>query len=101
MLLSPEGALLMPAPTCLASLMPAARAPLQPLSLEELLRKQKAEKEAQAKPVFLTKEQRAQLALQKRVSTWGVIAQHQCMCQEGAARTAGAAEAGACTGCDC
>lgn len=42
-------------------------ASLQPLSLEELLRKQKAEKEAQAKPVFLTKQQRAQLALQKRV----------------------------------
>ncbi|KAI7836834.1 hypothetical protein COHA_009335 [Chlorella ohadii] len=38
----------------------------EPLSLEELLRKQKAEKEAQAKPVFLTKEQRAALALQKR-----------------------------------
>lgn len=39
---------------------------MQPLSLEELLRRRQAEQEAQAKPVFLTKEQRAKLALQKR-----------------------------------
>ncbi|KIP09068.1 hypothetical protein PHLGIDRAFT_29196 [Phlebiopsis gigantea 11061_1 CR5-6] len=38
----------------------------QPLSIESLLQKQKAEKEAAAKPKFLTKEQRAQLAIQKR-----------------------------------
>lgn len=40
--------------------------PPQPLSLEELLKQRKAEQEAQAKPVFLTKEQRAKLALEKR-----------------------------------
>lgn len=39
---------------------------VQPLSLEELLQRRQAEQEAQAKPVFLTKEQRAKLALQKR-----------------------------------
>ncbi|KAI0328564.1 DEAD-domain-containing protein [Cubamyces sp. BRFM 1775] len=38
----------------------------EPLSIETLLQKQKAEKEAAAKPKFLTKEQRAQLAIQKR-----------------------------------
>ena len=38
----------------------------QPLSLEELLQRRQAEQEAQAKPVFLTKEQRARLALEKR-----------------------------------
>ncbi|KAH8107032.1 DEAD-domain-containing protein [Cristinia sonorae] len=44
--------------------MSGARA--QPLSIESLLQQQKAEKEAAAKPKFLTKEQRAQLAIQKR-----------------------------------
>ncbi|GJE90850.1 DEAD/DEAH box helicase [Phanerochaete sordida] len=38
----------------------------QPLSIETLLQKQKEEKEAAAKPKFLTKEQRAKLALEKR-----------------------------------
>ncbi|KAF9821369.1 hypothetical protein IEO21_00615 [Rhodonia placenta] len=38
----------------------------QPLSIESLLQKQKEEKEASSKPRFLTKEQRAQLAIQKR-----------------------------------
>ncbi|GBE82008.1 Pre-mRNA-splicing ATP-dependent RNA helicase PRP28 [Sparassis crispa] len=38
----------------------------QPLSIESLLQKQKAEKEASSKPKFLTKEQRAQLAIDKR-----------------------------------
>lgn len=38
----------------------------EPLSLEELLAKKKAEEEARSKPVFLTKEQRAQLALERR-----------------------------------
>ncbi|XP_036143239.1 probable ATP-dependent RNA helicase DDX23 [Monomorium pharaonis] len=38
----------------------------EPLSLEELLAKKKAEEEARAKPKFLTKEQRAIQALQKR-----------------------------------
>ncbi|KAI0831431.1 DEAD-domain-containing protein [Trametes gibbosa] len=38
----------------------------EPLSIESLLQKQKEEKEAAAKPKFLTKEQRAQLAIQKR-----------------------------------
>ncbi|EIW60006.1 DEAD-domain-containing protein [Trametes versicolor FP-101664 SS1] len=42
----------------------AARA--EPLSIESLLQKQKEEKEAAAKPRFLTKEQRAQIAIQKR-----------------------------------
>ncbi|EJF65973.1 pre-mRNA-splicing ATP-dependent RNA helicase PRP28 [Dichomitus squalens LYAD-421 SS1] len=42
----------------------AARA--EPLSIESLLQKQREEKEAAAKPKFLTKEQRAQLAIQKR-----------------------------------
>lgn len=47
-------------------LLPPCLRPPQPLSLEELLRRKQAEKDAQAKPVFLTKEQRAQLALAKR-----------------------------------
>ncbi|XP_068982828.1 probable ATP-dependent RNA helicase DDX23 [Bombus flavifrons] len=38
----------------------------EPLSLEELLAKKKAEEEARAKPKFLTKEERTALALQKR-----------------------------------
>ncbi|KAI0797886.1 pre-mRNA-splicing ATP-dependent RNA helicase PRP28 [Abortiporus biennis] len=38
----------------------------EPLSIESLLQKQREEKEAAAKPRFLTKEQRAQLAIQKR-----------------------------------
>lgn len=38
----------------------------EPLSLEELLAKKKAEEEARSKPVFLTKEQRAALALERR-----------------------------------
>ncbi|KAI0720967.1 pre-mRNA-splicing ATP-dependent RNA helicase PRP28 [Cerioporus squamosus] len=42
----------------------AARA--EPLSIESLLQKQREEKEAAAKPKFLTKEQRAQIAIQKR-----------------------------------
>ncbi|KZT11230.1 P-loop containing nucleoside triphosphate hydrolase protein [Laetiporus sulphureus 93-53] len=38
----------------------------EPLSIESLLQKQKEEKEASSKPRFLTKEQRAQLAISKR-----------------------------------
>lgn len=38
----------------------------EPLSLEEILRKRKDEAMQQAKPVFLTKAQRAELALQRR-----------------------------------
>ncbi|KAI8130209.1 hypothetical protein FF38_06649 [Lucilia cuprina] len=38
----------------------------EPLSLEELLEKKKREEEARAKPVFLTKEQRAAEALKRR-----------------------------------
>ncbi|XP_044001816.1 probable ATP-dependent RNA helicase DDX23 [Aphidius gifuensis] len=38
----------------------------EPLSLEELLAKKKAEEEARSKPKFLTKEERAALALEKR-----------------------------------
>jgi ATP-dependent RNA helicase DDX23/PRP28 len=38
----------------------------EPLSLEELLQQRKAEEEQKAKPVFLTKDQRAQVALQRR-----------------------------------
>ncbi|KAH9842653.1 DEAD-domain-containing protein [Rhodofomes roseus] len=38
----------------------------QPLSIESLLQKQKEEKEASSKPRFLTKEQRAKLAVEKR-----------------------------------
>lgn len=38
----------------------------EPLSLEELLAKKKAEEEARSKPKFLTKEERAKLALEKR-----------------------------------
>lgn len=44
----------------------------QPLSLEELLNRRKAEQAAQARPVFLTKEQRAKQALEKRVGGGGV-----------------------------
>lgn len=38
----------------------------EPLSLEELLAKKKAEEEAKSKPKFLTKEERAAEALRKR-----------------------------------
>ncbi|KAI0318643.1 P-loop containing nucleoside triphosphate hydrolase protein [Amylostereum chailletii] len=38
----------------------------EPLSIESLLQKQKAEKEAAAKPRFLSKEERAKLAIAKR-----------------------------------
>ncbi|KAK0074100.1 hypothetical protein PV326_012736, partial [Microctonus aethiopoides] len=38
----------------------------EPLSLEELLAKKKAEEEARAKPMFLSKEARAAIALKKR-----------------------------------
>lgn len=48
--------------------------PLQPLSLEELLKKKQAEQAAQAKPVFLTKKQREELALQARGNV------HICCC---------------------
>ncbi|KAH9951916.1 DEAD-domain-containing protein [Amylocystis lapponica] len=43
-----------------------AAARTQPLSIESLLQKQKEEKEAASKPRFLTKEQRAKLAIDKR-----------------------------------
>ncbi|CRK93433.1 CLUMA_CG006969, isoform A [Clunio marinus] len=39
---------------------------VEPLSLEELLAKKKAEEMARSKPVFITKEQRAQEALKRR-----------------------------------
>lgn len=39
---------------------------VEPLSLEELLKKRKEEEAALAKPIFLTKAQRAELALKKR-----------------------------------
>lgn len=45
---------------------PSNGAPKQPLSLEELLRRKKEEEEEQARPVFLTKQQRAELALKRR-----------------------------------
>ncbi|KAF6765122.1 P-loop containing nucleoside triphosphate hydrolase protein [Ephemerocybe angulata] len=38
----------------------------EPLSIETLLKKQREEKEAASKPKFLTKEQRAQIAIEKR-----------------------------------
>ena len=38
----------------------------QPLSLEELLKKREAEKQAQSKPTFLSKKQREELALKRR-----------------------------------
>ena len=38
----------------------------QPLSLEELIAKKTAEQSAEAKPVFLSKEERAALALKRR-----------------------------------
>ncbi|KAI0065444.1 hypothetical protein BV25DRAFT_1690344 [Artomyces pyxidatus] len=39
---------------------------VEPLSIESLLQKQKAEKDAAAKPKFLSKEERAKLAIEKR-----------------------------------
>ncbi|XP_012251724.1 probable ATP-dependent RNA helicase DDX23 [Athalia rosae] len=45
---------------------PKAMAKTEPLSLEELLAKKKAAEEARAKPKFLSKEERAALALSKR-----------------------------------
>ncbi|ORY74322.1 P-loop containing nucleoside triphosphate hydrolase protein [Leucosporidium creatinivorum] len=41
---------------------------MAPLSIEALLAKQKEEKEAQARPKFLTKQERAAIALQKRAA---------------------------------
>ncbi|KAL5511652.1 PRP28 [Sanghuangporus vaninii] len=41
-------------------------AKVEPLSIESLLEKQKAEKEAASKPRFLSKEERAKLAIEKR-----------------------------------
>ncbi|TRM61913.1 P-loop containing nucleoside triphosphate hydrolase protein [Schizophyllum amplum] len=41
---------------------------LEPLSIESLLQKQRAEKEAAAKPKFLSKEERAKLAIAKRAA---------------------------------
>lgn len=38
----------------------------QPLSLDELIAKRNAEQAAEAKPVFLSKEERAALALKRR-----------------------------------
>ncbi|PSR74177.1 hypothetical protein PHLCEN_2v10133 [Hermanssonia centrifuga] len=43
-----------------------AAARTQPLSIESLLQRQREEKEAASKPRFMTKEQRAQLAIDKR-----------------------------------
>lgn len=43
-----------------------AKKKAEPLSLEELLAKKKAEEQARSKPVFITKEQRAQEALKRR-----------------------------------
>ncbi|KIJ68998.1 hypothetical protein HYDPIDRAFT_80195 [Hydnomerulius pinastri MD-312] len=40
----------------------------EPLSIESLLQKQKAEKEAAAKPKFLSKEERAKIAIAKRAA---------------------------------
>lgn len=44
----------------------AAKKKAEPLSLEELLTKKKAEEAARAKPVFISKEQRAQEAIKRR-----------------------------------
>ncbi|XP_014222848.1 probable ATP-dependent RNA helicase DDX23 [Trichogramma pretiosum] len=49
----------------------------EPLSLEELLAKKKAEEEARAKPKFLTKQERAALALQKRQDEVNAIRKQQ------------------------
>lgn len=51
---------LLKSPECLLS------AALQPLSLEELVKKREAEALAASKPVFLSKKQREELALKRR-----------------------------------
>lgn len=64
---------------------PPGRPCLQPLSLEELLKQRKAEQEAQAKPVFLTKEQRAKLALEKRAQEAAAARERLAAMREGLA----------------
>lgn len=49
----------------------------EPLSLEELLAKKKAEEEARAKPKFLSKEERTALALEKRQQEVDAIRKQQ------------------------
>ncbi|XP_072763494.1 probable ATP-dependent RNA helicase DDX23 [Anoplolepis gracilipes] len=49
----------------------------EPLSLEELLAKKKAEEEARAKPKFLSKEERAAIALEKRQQQVEVMRKQQ------------------------
>uniref|UniRef100_A0A0C9PQW5 Probable ATP-dependent RNA helicase DDX23 n=1 Tax=Fopius arisanus TaxID=64838 RepID=A0A0C9PQW5_9HYME len=49
----------------------------EPLSLEEILAKKKAEEEARAKPKFLTKEERAAQALEKRQQEVNALRQAQ------------------------
>ncbi|PSC74094.1 DEAD-box ATP-dependent RNA helicase 21 [Micractinium conductrix] len=57
----------------------------EPLSLEELLKKRKAEAEEQARPVFLTKEQRAKLALEKRAQEAAEMRERQAEMRAGLA----------------
>ena len=60
--------------TCFVLDFELLRVALQPLSLEELMRKRQAEALAASKPVFMTKKQREELALKKRADA--VAAQH-------------------------
>ena len=58
------------------NLFPSSKGPKrQPLSLEELMSKHNAEKAAESKPVFLSREERAALALKRRAEE--VEAQHR------------------------
>ena len=61
----------------------------EPLSLEVLLQKKQAEKIEQARPVFLSKQQRAELALQKRAEEAAAYRSQTDMLRHGLASAAG------------
>ncbi|TMW54488.1 hypothetical protein DOY81_000480 [Sarcophaga bullata] len=65
----------------------------EPLSLEELLEKKKKEEEARAKPVFLTKEQRAAEALKRRQEEVAAMRAAQSGMRAGSASISGIATA--------
>eukprot|EP00887_Chlorella_sp_A99_P003990 scaffold11.g3990.t1 len=70
----------------------------EPLSLEELLRKKQAEAEAQAKPVFLTKKQREELALARRAEEAEAQRQRLAALRQGLAPGGGGGDGGGSNG---
>ena len=72
----------------------AANGKKEPLSLEELLRKKQQEQEAEAKPVFLTKKQREELALQRRQEEAEAQRQRLAQLRQGLVAPSGGGRAG-------